>query len=140
MKRRYIEEAKDSNEAVLYWNDSQFEVGDILIALVDNQILEGAKLYALFTNKDFGIVMSMFKIDFQAIKEDLGIYGDYIERKGDIFSTDFNPKRNINALTKKGKDLALSARKFYKEFEEQFNAAIATKIDFIFSKKSKKVN
>ena len=37
-------------------------------------------------------------LDFALLKKQLGINGDYVERAGDVYSPDFNPKRNITVL------------------------------------------
>ena len=42
--------------------------------------------------------MQFYVCDFKKIKDELGIVGVYVERKGDVFDKNFNPKRNPRYL------------------------------------------
>lgn len=86
--------------AVKTWQNSQFEIADIVLSLTDNKQKDaGLKLYSLFQNESFLQLMHIYTCDFKAIKTILGIKGEYVERKGDVYSNTFNPKRRNGILT-----------------------------------------
>ena len=97
----YFSLAQSANHAITTWNNSQFDLCDIVLSLTDNNIMIGAKIYALFCREEVLSLMQLYVCDFNKIKQDLGIVGEYTERKGNIFAKDFNPQRNpvVLALT-----------------------------------------
>lgn len=97
MKYFYYESNMDI--AIDCWNNSQFELCDIVLSLTDNRIYTGSKIYALFCRNEILNLMQYFICDFGRIKKELGIIGDYVERIGDIYSKNFNPRRNRRVLT-----------------------------------------
>lgn len=103
------------------WNNSQFDLADIVLSLTDNRIFIGAKIYAIFCRPEVLNIMQYFICDFNKIKDDLGICGYYIERDGDIYSTTFNPARNINVLTLSINEMRSNAREVYKNIMTDLN-------------------
>ena len=83
---------RNRKNAVLSWKLSQFDLCDIVLSLTDNKIKTGIKIYELFMRKEVKAVLPFFICDFKKIKADLQIE-DYVERKGNVYSKDFNPKR-----------------------------------------------
>ena len=120
VKEKYFILADSQEDAVEYWRNSQYELTDIVLALTDNGVYEGMKLYSAFKNQGFLALMNVFKFNFDLAKRELGINGEYVERGGDVYAQDYNPKRNPKVLSITGKDLAIKAKEFYKDFEKQF--------------------
>ena len=112
---KYFKQANSLKEAVEYWDSSQFELTDIVLALTDHKIDVGLKLYMLFSKQDFLDIMKIFKFNFKQVKEELGIWGEYVERKGDIYSKTFNPKRNPSVLKLELGKLPERAQEIYDE-------------------------
>ena len=90
----YFSLAQSTNHAITTWNNSQFDLCDIVLSLTDNNIMIGAKIYALFCREEVLSLMQFYVCNFKKIKNELGIVGEYTERKGNIFAKDFNPNRN----------------------------------------------
>ena len=118
--------ADSQKEATEFWNNSQYELADIVLALTDNGVFEGIKLYSVFSHEGFLALMNIFKFNFDLAKKELGINGEYVERGGDIYAKDYNPKRNPNALTITGAELASKGKDFFDEFEKQFLKMVDT--------------
>ena len=119
---KYFLATKSSQEAVDDWKQSQFDLADIVLALTDNNLLVGHKLYHLFKNEAFCAVMTLFKFNFKLVKQELGIRGEYVERGGDIYSPTFNPARNPEVLKYDRNKLKEASKTTYngiiKEFKE----------------------
>lgn len=96
---RYFTFEIDTDEAIKKWEESQYDLSDIVLALTDRRIFYGAKIYAIFCRKEVLNLMQCFVCDFTKIKIDLGILGDYVERAGNVFAHTFNPKRNNKSIT-----------------------------------------
>ena len=118
--KKYFVLADSQQEAVDYWNNSQYDLADIVLALTDNGIFEGMKFYSVFRHEGFLALMNIFKFDFQLVKKELGINGEYVERGGDIYAEDYNPKRNPQVLTYVGVELASKGKDLFDNFEKQF--------------------
>ena len=116
---KYFELAKSQQDAIEYWNKSQYDLTDIILAMTDNGIFEGHKLYAVFKLDTFMAIMNICKFNFKLAKKELGIMGDYVERGGDIYSNDYNPKRHPEVLTLKGEELQKKSTEVYKTILEQ---------------------
>lgn len=110
----YFSFVSDENVALEEWNKSQFDLCDIVLSLTDNNIMIGAKIYAVFCRYEVRCLLKFFTCDFYKIKSELGIVGHYVERKGDIFDQNFNPKRNKKILTKDVNDMKILAKSIYK--------------------------
>ena len=91
---------RNRTKALLSWKLSQFDLCDIVLSLTDNKIKTGIKIYELFTMAEVKAVLPFFICDFKKIKADLQIL-DYVERKGDVYSKNFNPKRLYKITTPK---------------------------------------
>ena len=118
--KKYFELANSQEDAVEYWNKSQYDLTDIILAMTDNGIFEGHKLYALFKLEVFNAVMNVCKFNFKLVKNELGISGDYVERGGNVYASDYNPKRNPQVLIFSGEELQKRATEVYKTILEQF--------------------
>ena len=123
---KYFVLANSQKEAIDYWNNSQYDLADIVLALTDNGIFEGMKFYSVFKHEGFLALMNIFKFDFNLAKKELGINGEYVERGGDIYAEDYNPKRNPQVLTITGADLASKGKDLFDEFEKQFVKLVDT--------------
>ena len=123
---KYFILANSQKEAIDYWNNSQYELADIVLALTDNGIFEGMKLYSVFKHEGFLALMNIFKFNFNLAKKELGINGEYVERGGDIYAEDYNPKRNPQVLTITGAELASKGKDLFDEFEKQFAKLVDT--------------
>ena len=53
--------------------------------------------------------------DVKVIKQILGINGNYTERKGDVYSDKFNPKRDKSVLTLKPKEMDNRAKEIFNQ-------------------------
>ena len=111
---RYFTFEIDSNEAVKKWEQSQYDLSDIVLALTDRKIFYGAKIYAIFCRKEVLNLMEYFVCDFKKIKRDLGILGDYVERSGNVFEHTYNPKRNNKSITLELEEMNQRAKSVYK--------------------------
>lgn len=109
----YFSFEKDSTASLEQFENSQFDLSDIVLSLTDNNINKGAKIYALFLKDEVKCCFFISICDFKKIKRDLGINGQYIERNGDPYSPKFNPKRNIKALTLSREEMEERAEKVY---------------------------
>ena len=118
---KYFEQANSLEEAVEYWESSQYDLSDIVLALTDHQIDVGLKFYMLFSNKNFMDAMNGIKFNFKQVKEELGIWGEYVERKGDVYSETFNPKRNSSVLKLDLAKLPERAQEIYNEVVAELN-------------------
>ena len=90
----YFSLASSQQESIKVWQQSQFDLCDIVLSLTDKNIMIGAKIYAIFCRKEVRSLMQFYVCDFKKIKDELGIVGEYVERKGNVFDKNFNPKRN----------------------------------------------
>ena len=104
---------KDENAAIEKWNNSQFDLTDVVLSLTDNQIMIGAKIYAIFIRLKSLNFMQYFICDFNKIKTELGILYHYVKREGNILSKDFNPKRNYKALSLTKNEMEKIAKRVY---------------------------
>ena len=111
---KYFSFVSDESVALEKWNKSQFDLCDIVLSLTDNNIMFGAKIYAVFCRYEVRCILKFFTCDFSKIKSELGIAGYYVERKGNVFDIGFNPKRNKKALTKDINDMKILAKSIYK--------------------------
>lgn len=93
------------------WKNSQFDLTDIVLCLTDRHIVWGQKIYCLFSKPQVQLLLNYYVCDFKLIKNELGLTSDYVERGGNIYSKDFNPKRNLFFVTPR--NLELSAMKVY---------------------------
>ena len=73
----------------------------------------GVKIYAIFIRLKSLNFMQYFICDFNKIKTELGIVYHYFKREGDIYSKDFNPKRNYKALSLTKIEMEKKAKKIY---------------------------
>lgn len=96
---RYFHYEPNRDISIECWNKSQFDLCDIVLSLTDNHIFIGTKIYAIFCRPEVLNLMRYFICDFNKIKHDLGIIGEYAERDGNIYSILFNPGRNREILT-----------------------------------------
>ena len=106
---------KDIESAIDRWNNSQFDLSDIVLSLTDNGIFQGVKIYAIFSRKEILAIMRYFVCDFYKIKQELGIVGNYVDRFGNVFDKNYNPKRNKLALTLNDKQMKIKAIGVYKK-------------------------
>ena len=65
--------------------------------------------------------LKKYGYDFDSIKKILGIEGEYVERKGDLYSPTFDPKRNVTVLTLPQKEMETRAEKVYKDLIQELN-------------------
>jgi len=112
---KYFYPQPDINNAINKWNESQFDLIDIILSLTDNHIWIGAKIYAVFCRQEVLNLMQYYECDFYKIKQELGIVGDYVEREGNIYCKDYNPKRHNNVLTLSVKEMKSKADIIYKD-------------------------
>lgn len=133
---KYFNMAKSQEDAVKHWYTSQYHLADIILALTDNGILEGHKLFGFFRLEEVSAIMNIYKFNFKLAKSELGINGKYVERSGeDIMSKDFNPKRNPEVLILHGEELKQKAKIVYQTILKQFKQ---TSADLIKSVKKHK--
>lgn len=123
MARKLLNPELNHDVAVKTWDNSQFDIADIVLSLTDTGNLEsGIKLYSIFKNQHFLEVMNLYTLDVKVIKQILGINGNYTERKGDVYSDKFNPKRDKSVLTLKPKEMDNRAKEIFdqliKELQE----------------------
>ena len=111
----YFAFEKNQYIAIQEWNNSQFDLCDIVLSLTDNGIIIGSKIYYIFCRPEILNIMQCFVCDLNKIKEDLGIIGNYIERSGNVYFRNFNPKRNNNALSLPIKEMKKRASIVYKK-------------------------
>ena len=107
----YFEYESNQSVAIEKWNTSQFDLTDIVLYLSDRHIIWGIKIYSLFCKEEIKVLLNYFSCNFEQIKKDLCITGDYVERGGNIYSKTFNPKRNMKI--KEPKNLNLRAMRVY---------------------------
>lgn len=91
---RYFKYEYNTEIAILTWTKSQFDLVDIILYLTDRNIIWGHKMYKLFWAEQVRFLLNYFICDFKKIKNDLGVPSVYVERDGDVYSKEFNPKRN----------------------------------------------
>jgi hypothetical protein len=109
----YCKFETDKNISLKKWNNSQFELADIVLSLTDQKITYGAKIYAIFLRPEILSLIEHLSFDFAKIKTQLGINGFYVDRNGDVFSENFNPKRNYTALTLSKQEMKKQAKLVY---------------------------
>ena len=90
---RYFSFEPNNDYALDTWVKSQFDLCDIVLFLTDKKISYGFKIYAIFNRDEVLNLLNYFVCDFKKMKRDLHILGNYVEREGDVFSKDFNPRR-----------------------------------------------
>ena len=56
--------------AIENWNNSQFDLCDIVLSLTDNAIPYGLKIYNIFSRDEIVDMMQFFICDFKKIKQD----------------------------------------------------------------------
>ena len=112
----YYKLTSSQDEALEYWKKSQYDLADIVLALTDQGIMEGLQFYDMFKREEFLAMMQVAKLNFALIKKKLGINGEYVERKGDVYSENFNPKRNFKVLKYMDEDLKKVAKEVLDEF------------------------
>ncbi|MBO5884862.1 MAG: hypothetical protein J6Q51_03600 [Clostridia bacterium] len=96
------------------------DIADIVLSLTDTGNLEsGIKLYSVFKHEQFLQVMNLYTLDVKIIKQILGINGAYVERKGDVYSDKFNPKRNRSVLTIKPKEMDKRAKDLFAQLVKE---------------------
>ena len=110
---KYFKFSQSEEESRECWENSQFKLTDVVLALTDNGIIEGLKIYELLSKPEILNSMDFFICDFDSIKERLGINGDYVEREGNVYSKNFNPKRNPSVLTLNVQDMQIMAIDVY---------------------------
>ena len=111
---KYFEYEQDSTIAIDKWISSQFDLADIVLSLTDNNLYIGEKLYFLFSREEVLTCLQYFSCNFIQIKKELGINGFYVEREGNIFSKNWNPKRNLCKLTFEKEIMNEKAKMIYK--------------------------
>lgn len=107
----YFSLEENQNKAATNWANSQYDFADIVLFLTDRHIEWGIKIYKLFCKKDVRTLLNYYSVDLQKIKNDLYINGKYVERGGDVYLLNYNPKRN--RLIKTPKNLNLLAMIVY---------------------------
>ena len=112
----YYKLTSSQTEALEYWKKSQFDLADIVLALTDQGIFEGFQFYDIFKRDEYAAMMNVAMLNFALIKQKLGINGEYVERKGDVHSENFNPKRNFRVLKYMDEELKKRATEVYDEF------------------------
>ena len=115
---KYFYNQPNSDIAINQWNNSQFDLIDIVLSLTDNHIRIGAKIYAVFCRPEVLNLMKYFECDFSKIKQELGIVGNYVKRRGNIYSKHYNPERCNNAITLSTKEMKYLANIVYKDIME----------------------
>ena len=116
MARKLLNPELNNEVAQKAWNDCQYDIADIVLALTDNGNLEiGIKLYAFFTFEEFRKVVNFFTLDVKIIKKMLGINGNYTEHSGDCYSPTFNPKRNKSVLTLTSEEMGKRAEDIHNQ-------------------------
>lgn len=111
---KYFYRQPNKYVAINKWNNSQFDLIDIVLSLTDNGIYIGEKIYAIFCRPEVLNLMQYFVCDFDTIKRDLGINGEYVERGGNIYSKNFNPKRYDDILSFSIEERRLLANNVYR--------------------------
>lgn len=118
---KLIKFAKNEDEAQKNWQNSQFEIADIVLSLIDKKTDEGLLLYSLFGCESFLKLMNFCICDFKLIKNYLGINGNYIERKGDIFSNDFKAVKHPEVLTLSTEEMQIKAKNVYNKIIKEIH-------------------
>ena len=121
---KYFKLANSHEEAVEYWKASQFDLSDIILALTDNGMNVGIGIYSFFQREDFLRFMNLYKFNFALVKEELGIWGEYVERKGDVYSKTFNSKRNPKVLKLMKNKLEERATEVFENIIKDFDTLI----------------
>ena len=114
--------------AVQQWENFQFDLTDIVLALTDNHIFIGAKIYAIFCRPEVLNLMKYYVCDFAKIKEDLGINGNYVKRQGNIYSKTFNPTRSMHAITFSIDEIKNRAKNIYKNIMLDLSSIVKSAI------------
>ena len=112
----YLRFTEQKERAIASWNKSQYDLCDVVLSLTDQGIVIGGKLYHIFSKPEVLDMMQYFICDFSKMKQDLGIVDNYVERDEDIYSSDFNPKRNVKALTLNTIDMRKRSKIVYRKF------------------------
>ena len=74
MARKLLNPEPDHDIAVKTWDNSQFDIADIVLSLTDTGNLEsGIKLYSVFKHEQFLQVMNLYTLDVKIIKQILGM-------------------------------------------------------------------
>lgn len=120
----FLNPAPSHEIAVKNWNGAQFDLSDVILSLTDNGLEVGAKMFLAFKNPAFLKLMEMYSCDFESMKKYLGIEGDYVIRAGDVYSADFNPKRNPSVLTLSKDEMSIRADKLYEKLIDEFKAIV----------------
>ncbi len=110
---KYFNYEPNKEKAINHWNSNQNKLCDIVLSLTDNAIIYGGKIYALFLRKEIQNLMQFFTFNFDEVKSILGICGSYIKSKDGMFSINFNPERNVKALTLDINTMKQNAKKIY---------------------------
>ena len=109
-------------EAVKMFEDSTFDMLDIVVSLLDIGLAkESTLLTSVFENEVFLALMNAYTCNFKAIKKILGINGEYVERNGNPKDTNFIPKRNAKVLSFKAEEMQERAKKVYDELILEIN-------------------
>jgi hypothetical protein len=132
MKYFYYQPQKDM--AIQHWENSQFDLCDIVLSLTDNHILIGARIYAIFCRPEVLNLMKYFICDFIKIKNDLGIVGSYVERAGNIYSKTFNPLRNTYVLHYTYREMGNRAKYVYKNIMSDLSKIGTTRFNQLQNK------
>ena len=117
----YFSYEHNEDAAIQHWENSQFDLSDVVLALTDNHIFIGAKIYAVFCRPEVLNLMQYYVCDFAKIKHDLGILDNYVARYGDVYSKSFNPSRNITAISLTIDEMKHRAIRVYKRIMEDLS-------------------
>ncbi len=124
MDKKYFILADSQQQAIDYWNNSQYDLTDFVLALTDNGIVEGGMLYEVFKEENFLKLMNIFKFNFALAKSEIGVNGEYVQRNENVYDVNYNPKRNASVLTLSKEEMQSKAKEVYAEIEEQLKKVI----------------
>ena len=124
MDKKYFILADSQQQAIDYWNNSQYDLTDLVLALTDNGIVEGGMLYEVFKEENFLKLMNIFKFNFALAKSEIGVNGEYVQRNENVYDVNYNPKRNASVLTLSKEEMQSKAKEVYAEIEEQLKKVI----------------
>ena len=135
MKLKYF--SIDPQNAVKYWNDHQFDLSDILTSMINAGMEEGMQLYNTFMNQNVLEFMKVAKFNYKLAKKNMGISGEYVERKENDLQNLTPPKFNSDAIVVSKEEFIQNAKLVYEQIIDELKTIGEYGINFM-QKKIKK--
>ena len=121
MELKYSELAENAEQAVKHWDNSQYDLSDMVLCLTYHALKDGLVIYEIFKTEGFMELSSMFMFNFKKAKNFLGIAGDYVDRTDDYTKREFNPKRHPEVLIYPYEELKKRGHELYEDITKETN-------------------